>query len=125
VWVRIFRASPGPVAAPLSYLFRIAGRLLIDQYRAERQATKRNTEWSRLYTDGGEASDQPSIERYMIAREETAAIAAELHTLAPRVAAAFRRHKFEGTPQRQVATELDVSLRTVEADLRVACQAIN
>ncbi len=61
----------------------------------------------------------------MIAREETAAIIAALNALAPRVAAAFRRHKLEGTAQRQVAKELGVSLATVESDLRVAYQAMD
>lgn len=125
VWVRIFTAPPGPVAAPLSYLFRTADRLLIDRYRAARQATRRDTEWSKLYTEGGEASDQPSVERHMIAREETAAIIAVLNALPPRVAAAFRRHKLEGAPQRQVAMEFSVSISTVESDLRVAYQAIS
>lgn len=125
VWLRISVASPGPLASPLSYLFRIADLLLIDRYRSVKQAEKRDRDWSELNASGdGETSDEPSAERRMAARQEAEQVATLLDKLGPRVAAAFRRHRVDGVPQRQVAQEFGVSLSTLESDLRAAYRAL-
>lgn len=125
VWLRLSAATPGPVANPLSYLFRVADLLMIDRYRSVRQAEKRDRDWSELNAGGeGEASDAPSAERHVAAAQEAAQVMAVLQGLDPRVAGAFRRHRVDGVPQRQVARELGVSLSTLESDLRTAYRAI-
>ena len=125
VWLRISKAAPGPVAAPLSYLFRTADLLMIDRYRAERQALKRDRDWSEVNAGGdGGASDEPLPDRRIAARQDAAQVLAKLDALGPRVAAAFRRHRVDGVPQRQVAVELGVSLSTLESDLRAAYRAL-
>lgn len=125
VWLRISAASPGPVASPLSYLFRTADLLLIDRYRSVKQAEKRDRDWSELNASGdGEASDEPSAERRMAAKQEAVQVTAVLEGLGPRVVAVFRRHRVDGVPQRQVAQEFGVSLSTLESDLRAAYRAL-
>ena len=40
VWLRIARSRSGPVAAPMAYLYRTANSVMIDRYRAARQARR-------------------------------------------------------------------------------------
>ena len=125
LWFRIAAARPGPVANPLAYLFRSADLLMIDRYRAARQARQRERDWTEVH--GGAVpgvSDAPSPERGMIARDEARLVAEALDALGPRVAAIFRRHRVDGMAQRQVAAEFGVSLSTVESDLRLAYRAL-
>lgn len=126
IWLRISAAQSGPVGNPLSYLHRVANTVLIDRYRARRQATLRDRAWSE--TQGGSdiaVSDAPSAERIMLARDLARAVEellAGLHP--PRVAAIFRRHRIDGVAQRQIAAEFGISQSTVEADLRIAYRAL-
>jgi RNA polymerase sigma-70 factor (ECF subfamily) len=126
VWLRISAAQTGPVGNPLSYLHRAANTVLIDRYRARRQATLRDRAWSDAQGGSDPAvSDAPSAERIVLARDLARAVEdllARLHP--PRVAAIFRRHRIDGVPQRQVAGEFGISLSTVEADLRIAYRAL-
>lgn len=125
VWLRISTAAPGPISSPLSYLFRTADMLMIDRYRSVRQAEKRDRDWSDLHAGGdGEASDQPSAERHVVARQDAAQAMAVLESLVPRVAGVFRRHRVDGLPQRQVADEFGISLSTLESDMRTAYRAL-
>lgn len=125
IWLKIAMAKPGPVGNPLSYLFRTADLLMIDRYRAVRQAEKRDREWTDA--SGGPApgvSDAPSTDRAIMASQHVMLVTEALDTLGPRVAAIFRRHRVDGIPQRQVAREFGVSLSTVESDLRAAYRAL-
>ncbi|MXP27124.1 sigma-70 family RNA polymerase sigma factor [Altererythrobacter indicus] len=121
LWLKISAAHSGPVAAPESYLFQMANRLMIDRYRSARQAEKRDLEWSAATSgDGHDISDAPSAERVLVARQYAALVAQEIEKLGERPAAIFRRHRVDGVPQRDVAAEFGVSLSTVESDLRRA-----
>ena len=129
VWLKIAARDSGhgtgPVASPLSYLFRTADLLMIDRYRSARQAERRERDWSEAQ-DGAVpgVSDAPSAERHLIGREHARLVAETLATLGPRVEAIFRRHRIDGVPQRQLAQEFGVSLSTVESDLRRAYAAL-
>jgi RNA polymerase sigma-70 factor (ECF subfamily) len=126
IWLKIASGGSGPVASPVSYLYRAADRLLIDRYRSQRQEGKRARAWSELHhgTVPG-VSDAPSAERDLAARDLARLVAELLADLEPpRVAEVFRRHRVEGIPQRQVAEEFGVSLSTVESDLRKAYAAL-
>lgn len=126
IWLKIAARNSGPVAAPLSYLFRTADTLMIDRFRSLRQAERRERDWSDL--NGGASpgvSDAPSAERHLIGREQARLVAQTLDALGPRPAAIFRRHRVEGVPQRALAEELGVSLSTVESDLRRAYAALS
>lgn len=124
IWLKASAAS-GPVAAPLPYLFRVANSLMIDRYRAQRQAQQRDHDWADAQ-DGAMpgVSDEPSPERALIARQQAARVAQTIDSLGPRAATIFRRHRIDGMPQKQVAQEMGVSLSTVEADLRMAYRAL-
>ena len=125
LWIRVSTGTTGPVAQPLSYLYRAANNLMLDRYRSQRQAIIRERDW----TDATGAtipgrSDEPAGERVLIARETLGRVRSALAALGPRVERIFHRHRLDGVPQREVADEFGVSLSTVESDLRRAAQAL-
>ena len=126
LWLKISSAQTGPVANPLGYLYRSIDRMMIDRYRAARDAERRERNWS--YANSGPVtgvSDAPSAERVVIARDRARRAEAVLDGLEPpRAAAIFRRHRIDGIPQRDVAVEFGISLSTVESDLRRAYRAL-
>ncbi len=125
IWLKIAARNTGPVASPMSYLFRTADTLMIDRFRSARQAERRERDWSDAH-DGAApgVSDTPSAERHLIAREQARRVLEALDTLGPRPAAIFRRHRIDGVAQRLLAEEFGVSLSTVESDLRRAYAAL-
>lgn len=126
LWIRVSSNPGGPIATPLSYLYRAANNLMLDHYRSSRQAVRRDVAWSEVTgaTVAGR-SDDPSSDRILIGRERAAMAHAALDALGPRPARIFRRHRIDGIPQRQIAGELGVSLSTVESDLRLGYRAMS
>ena len=124
LWLKVSAAEAGPIANPLSYLYRAANNVMLDRYRSAQAAAARDHAWTDAVTTVAGRSDEPSGERRLIAREQLAAAQAALDGLGARVATAFRRHRIDGLSQREVARELGVSLSTVEADLRLAYRAM-
>ncbi|WP_231958932.1 RNA polymerase sigma factor [Altererythrobacter sp. B11] len=125
LWLKISAARTGPVAAPEAYLFRAANSLMIDRYRARRQAELRERDWVEVNGEGDrDVSDAPLPDRALIARQQAELVDRTLEELGSRPAAIFRRHRVDGVPQRQVAVEFGVSLSTVESDLRTAYAAL-
>jgi len=124
LWLRIAAAPTGPIAQPLSYLYRAANNLMLDRYRSQQQAGKRDQAWSDAATTVPGTSDEPSSERRLIAREQLRIAQAALDLLGERAAAIFRRHRIDGVGQREIAREFAVSISTVEADLRRAYRAM-
>jgi len=125
LWLRVRNAQNGPVAEPLSYLYRAANNLMLDRYRSQRQSVLREREWSE--SNGATVpgrSDEPAGERVLIARARLNRVQAALAALGPRIERTFRRHRLDGVPQRDIAAEIGVSLSTVESDLRKATRAL-
>lgn len=122
LWIKVSQRPPGPIASPLSYLYRAADLLMIDRHRSSTQAQVRDRAWSEA--TGGAGAVQPSDEHRLVARQDVERVARVLADLGPRKETVFRRARLDGVPQRQIAAELGVSLSTVEADLRAACQAL-
>jgi RNA polymerase sigma-70 factor (ECF subfamily) len=125
IWLKIAGRRTGPVASPLSYLFRTADLLMIDRYRASVQAQRRDRAWSEANQGAVPGvSDAPSAERLVIGREHARLAEETLAELGPRVAAIFRAHRIEEIPQRRLAEQFGVSLSTIESDLRKAYAAL-
>lgn len=125
IWIRISAGRSGPVAAPLSYLFRTADLLMIDRFRSTRQSGARDRDWTEIHAgDPPGVSAEPSAERRVAAAQEAASVLAALDALGPRIAAIFRRHRIDGARQKVIADEMGISLSTVESDLRVAYRAL-
>lgn len=124
LWIKLSAAPDGPVAQPLSYLYRAANNLMLDRYRSQQQAIRRDRDWTEAATTIPGTSDEPSSERQLIAREQLRIAQAALDQLGERPAAIFRRHRLDGVGQRDIAAEFGVSISTVEADLRRAYRAM-
>lgn len=125
LWLKLERGSEGPIGNPKAYLFRAAENLMRDRHRAERQARLREQEWTDA-TGPAErrVSDAPSGERILIAREDLAAVQVLLRSFPLRAQEAFRLHRLDGMPQKEVAERLAVSLSTIEKDLRDIYRAL-
>ncbi|WP_294389875.1 RNA polymerase sigma factor [uncultured Sphingomonas sp.] len=119
LWLKLRGANTGPVAAPLPYLYRAANNLMLDRYRAARQATQRDTDWSEMAADAA-----PGVDRAVIARQQVAMVEQALDSVGERAAAIFRRHRIDGIAQRRIAADMGISLSTVESDLRKAYAAL-
>ncbi|MGH6746956.1 RNA polymerase sigma factor [Novosphingobium sp.] len=124
VWLKISRSSPGPVASPLSYLFRTADLLMIDRFRSARQSGTRERDWTDANADDAGASPEPSAERRLAAAQEAGRVLSLLESLGPRVSAIFRSHRIDGMAQKQIAAAFGISVSTVESDLRIAYRAL-
>lgn len=124
LWIRVATGQTAPIASPLSYLYRAANNLMLDRYRSTQQAVRRDSDWAEAQTAIPDRSDEPSSERALIAREQLRLAEQALDALGSRAATAFRRHRLDGVPQKVIARELNVSLSTIEADLRKAYAAM-
>ncbi|MCW2368544.1 MULTISPECIES: sigma-70 family RNA polymerase sigma factor [unclassified Sphingobium] len=123
LWMRVTQRPTGPVGNPLGYLYRAANNLMVDRYRAERQARARDQAWTEA-RGTGEVVPEPTAEAQLIAREDLRRFDRALDALGTRASQVFRRYRLDGVPQRQIAAELGVSLSTVESDLRRAYAAL-
>ena len=125
LWIKVSATPPGPVASPLSYLYRAANNLIIDRHRSVRQSNARERHWNDAHgsTMPGK-SDEPSGERVLIARDALRVAETALAELTPRARTIFRRHRIEGVGQKQIAVEMGLSISTVESDLRAAYRAL-
>lgn len=121
LWLRL-AAAPDPVAASgVGYMMRTADRLMIDRYRSERQARLRERAWAEAQPGlADNIAPAPGPDREIAARQQIDALHAALVEISPRVAAILRRHRLDGVSQRDIAAEFNVSLSTVESDLRRA-----
>lgn len=125
LWLRIASSRPGPVGAPLSYLYRAAHNLMIDQIRSTHQASLRDQAWHEVLPGAGVGqSEAPTADRILIGREQLRSLDAVLQTVGDRAAQVFRRHRLDGVEQRTIAAELGISVSTVEADLRKVYKAL-
>jgi RNA polymerase sigma-70 factor (ECF subfamily) len=124
LWLKVAAAPAGPIARPLSYLYRAANNLMLDRYRSRQQALRRDRHWSEAATTLPGRSDEPSSERRLIAEQQLMIAQEALEALGPRPAAIFRRHRLDGVGQRQIAAEFGISISTVESDLRRAYRAM-
>lgn len=125
LWLRLAAAPDQAAAAQIGYMMRAADRLMIDRYRSERQAAARDRAWAEAQPGlADNIAPAPGPERELAARQEVAAVQRALEAVGPRAAAIFRRHRIDGTPQRDIAAEFGVSLSTVESDLRRAYATI-
>jgi len=125
LYVRVATADGGPIAQPMSYLYRVANNLMVDRFRSRRQAERREQDWSDAAgPTQPDRSDEPSPDRRLVAREMLAGAQAVIEGLGARPATVFRRHRIDGLQQRDIARELGVSLSTVEADLRRVYRAL-
>lgn len=114
VKVSTLEARPANARA---YLFRMAANLVIDHQRRQQRQAALLAEVEGLLWGGGEA---PSPERAVMAREELDALVAVVEALPPATRRVFKRNRFDGKTQREIAAELGISQTAVEKHIRKA-----
>ena len=119
LWMRLTDRKTGPIADPLPYIMRAANNLMLDRYRSARQSDLRDKAWGEAA-----ATQSPSTETSLISREQLALVEASITATGERPARIFRRFRVDGQNQRDIASEMGVSLSTVEADLRKVYAAL-
>lgn len=125
LWLKISRADSGPIAAPMSYLYRAANTLMIDRFRSARQSGIRDADWAESQSGAvSGVSDTPSVERIIQSRQAAAKVEEALASLPERATLIFRRSRIDGLTQREIAAQLGVSISTVESDLRSVYRAL-
>lgn len=122
LWLKLGTVSGGPIAEPVSYLFRMANNIAVDRRRQAARRIDRDTGW--LETRPA-AQEQPDAERALIARERLARVEATLAALPERVATAFRLYRFEGLPQKAIADRMGITVSGVEKLLHRAYRRIH
>ena len=121
LWQKIAAAPERPVADPVSYLFRAAENHMRDIRRATTSREKRQFDWQGM---GDAPEDAPAGERVLIAREQLQQVQAALAALGSRVDHVFRRYRLDGVGQADIASELGMSLSSVEKDLQKAYRTL-
>lgn len=124
LWMKASAAVIGPIHDPLSYLYRAAHNLMIDRIRAEASAAQRRRDWTDVTTGFTEASEAPSAERMLLAREQLAEAQRTLAALGDRTEQIFRRFRVDGVAQKRIAAEEGISINTVEKHLQRAYRAL-
>lgn len=105
------------VRDPIAFLHVAAFNLLRDRARA---AVVRRAVAGEAADMEAIASDQPSAEDALIARQRLAILDAALNELPPKVRAALVLYKFDGLPQLRIAEELGLSVSMIEKHIRRA-----
>jgi len=105
-----------------AFLFRMAHNIHRNHIRTLDTGRRRDTAWQSLHRDGAEdaADDAPSAEDEISGRQQLAEFARALEELPERTQTIFRLHKLEGIPQALVASQLGISLSSVEKHLGAA-----
>lgn len=124
LWLKASKGASGPIQEPLLYLYRVANNLMIDRVRSEATAAQRGRDWTDATQGTGEASEMPSVEQTLLAREQLAQVRRTLESLGERTNEIFKRFRIDGVAQKRIAAEQGISIHTVEKHLQRAYRAL-
>lgn len=118
--------TPGDLRSPEAFLYKMGTNLMLDRVKAQRRQAARDHAWSRQAAgDGPEpVAHEPPADEAVASRQRLARLLAALDKLPPKVAAAFRLHKFDGLTHGEVAQRLGVSRSAVEKYIMSALRAL-
>lgn len=114
-----------PVSNPIPYIFQLLANLVEDHRRSERARAQRGRDWG----DRGEGlepnrADHVTPEQNAVNRDMLAKTMEALGVLPDRTRAIFLAYRVEGKSQKQIASDLDLSLSAVEKHLQRAYKAV-
>jgi RNA polymerase sigma factor (sigma-70 family) len=127
VWLKLSSRETGPIAEPLAYLYRMTENLVLDRRRSAIRRVNREREWTSGQIDGtfdSPIDSQPNPERILLARDHLRRVNAALDALPERTAFTFRAVRIDGTPQKDIALAMGISLSAVEKHLQRAYRAV-
>jgi RNA polymerase sigma-70 factor, ECF subfamily len=116
-FLRLDRVSDATIVRrPREFLFRVASNIAADHRRVERRYLS-TAEVISLLDVRDEAPDPAKV---VEARSELEALGRALGELSPRRRRVFRAAMLENMPDHEIATLLNINVRTVESDLKYA-----
>jgi RNA polymerase sigma-70 factor (ECF subfamily) len=116
-YARLWAAQLTRIDNGRSYLFTVIRRLLIEQSRRARIIPmERLGEIDALHIP----SEEPGPDRRVTAQQELQRLERIVEGLPERCRRAFELQKFQGLSQRQIALEMNIAEKTVEAHLAIA-----
>ena len=127
LWLKLESLETGPVAEPLAYLYRMTENLVRDRHRSASRRTMRETNWTKDHIEGSvdaPVDGQPSAERILLARDHLRRVNAALDELPEKTAFAFRAVRIDGTPQKEIAAQMGISVSAVEKHLQRAYRRV-
>jgi RNA polymerase sigma-70 factor (ECF subfamily) len=124
LWLRSRAVDPASVPNPRAYLFRMAHNLVLNRARDAARRQNREADWGYVHGRDRDGVEEAVAERGLLARERLVTIDKALRGVGDRAARIYRRYRIDGVDQRRIAAELNVSLSTVEKDLRAAYSAV-
>jgi len=108
------QGSDAVIANPRALLYRIAGNLAIDHYRASKAHAGFHVELD----DCAELPcGKPGPEQIIAARQMMERLRRAIEALPPQCRRIFMRHKFDGIPHAEIALEYGITKNAVEKHL--------
>ncbi|WP_343685379.1 RNA polymerase sigma factor [Asticcacaulis sp.] len=124
IYIRIARlAADIRIENPSAYLFTAGTHIHLNLVRGHRRAEVRDEAWSFAQVEavGDAFADRaPSVEEQVASRQTFQRLLGRIEALPERTRTIFKRHKFDGLTQAEVAHTLGVSKSTVEKHLSQA-----
>ena len=125
LWIKAQAGDDGAVSDPLSYLYRMAHNLMLDRRRtALRRSDREQSYHSDVLGGDAGADDAPAAERIVIAKQKLREIDRVLAALGSRTEYIFRRHRVDEVAQRDIASELGITISAIEKHLQKAYRAV-
>ncbi|MEA3037902.1 MAG: hypothetical protein QOE79_415 [Sphingomonadales bacterium] len=123
LYLKIARRPCGPVLDPRAYLYRALDHMIVDRRRAQSRRAARENGWGQI--ESGDGIDPgPSPETIVAARRRLAAVQKALSVLPERTLLILRRFRLDDVGQKDIATELGISVSAVEKHLQRAYRAL-
>lgn len=117
-YLRLLRQPPRkPVLNLRGFIFKIARNLVIDHARSRQTRESHDEGIAYLYEVTG---DSPALFDVVVAQEELAAMAHALHRLPAQCQQIFTLCRLRNLAHKDVASQLQVSISTVEKQLAIA-----
>jgi len=122
LWLRV-AANPQPeLANPVGYLMRMANNLATDRRIAAHRRAMLETDWA---ASGDVATDRPSAERELLARDALRHADTVIAAMPERMRIAYRLFRIDQVPQRVIAVRLGISVSAVEKLLQRAYRRLH
>jgi RNA polymerase sigma-70 factor (ECF subfamily) len=103
----------------------MADNLMHDRFRSAEARRERERSWDDVTgTSIRGISDEPSVERQLLARERLARVERALGGLSERAQSIFRRFRVDGVGHRAIAAEHGISVSAVEKNIQRAYRSL-